>query len=131
MKSKTNNQPLVPIHTIEFSRCGARSKRTGLPCLQPAMNGKQRCRLHGGKSTGPRTSEGLERSRRANWKHGEYSQESKEEMKAFRQGLALFLNPEKVFKMSPAEMRTNEAALVRLMDKIDRGLLTPYRHVGR
>ena len=28
-----------------------------------------RCKFHGGKSTGPRTPEGLERSRRANWKH--------------------------------------------------------------
>jgi hypothetical protein len=35
-----------------------------------------RCRMHGGKSTGPRTPEGLERSRRANWKHGLYSAES-------------------------------------------------------
>jgi hypothetical protein len=32
-----------------------------------------RCKLHGGKSTGPRTPEGLERSRRANWKHGDFS----------------------------------------------------------
>jgi len=31
--------------------CGAKAKRTGRPCRQPAMkNG--RCRLHGGKSTG-------------------------------------------------------------------------------
>jgi len=37
-----------------------------------------RCRLHGGKSTGPRTPEGLERSRRARWKHGRYSREAKE-----------------------------------------------------
>src|SRR5262249_47009557 len=45
-------------------RCGARSKRTGKPCRAAAMpNG--RCKLHGGKSTGPRTPEGLERSRRA------------------------------------------------------------------
>jgi hypothetical protein len=45
-------------------RCGARSKRTGKPCQGAAMpNG--RCKLHGGKSTGPRTPEGLERSRRA------------------------------------------------------------------
>ena len=29
-----------------------------------------RCTLHGGKSTGPQTPEGLERSRKANWKHG-------------------------------------------------------------
>ena len=33
-------------------RCGARSKRTGKPCRAAAMpNG--RCKLHGGKSTGP------------------------------------------------------------------------------
>jgi len=38
-----------------------------------------RCRVHGGKSTGPRTPEGLERSRRANWKHGYYSREEKVE----------------------------------------------------
>jgi len=29
-----------------------------------------RCRLHGGESTGPRTPAGLERSRRARWRHG-------------------------------------------------------------
>ena len=32
-----------------------------------------RCRLHGGKSTGPRTVKGLERSRYARWKHGNRS----------------------------------------------------------
>jgi hypothetical protein len=57
-------------------RCGARRRADGCPCTQPAMaNG--RCRFHGGKSTGPRTSEGLERSRKANWKHGYYSAEAK------------------------------------------------------
>jgi hypothetical protein len=34
-----------------------------------------RCRLHGGKSTGPRTADGLERSRRARWVHGARSRE--------------------------------------------------------
>jgi len=34
-----------------------------------------RCRMHGGLSTGPRTPEGLARSRRANWKYGYYSAE--------------------------------------------------------
>jgi hypothetical protein len=60
------------------SRCGARSKRTGKPCRAAAMpNG--RCKVHGGKSTGPRTPEGLQRSRRANWKHGYYAREAKAE----------------------------------------------------
>src|SRR4029077_2239211 len=64
-------------------RCGARSKRTGKPCQGAAMpNG--RCKLHGGKSTGPRTPEGLERSRRANWKHGHFSREAKAERSRLR-----------------------------------------------
>src|SRR5215831_13561981 len=64
-------------------RCGARSKRTGKPCRGAAMpNG--RCKLHGGKSTGPRTPEGLERSMRANWKHGYYSREAKAERSRVR-----------------------------------------------
>jgi hypothetical protein len=55
-------------------RCGAKTRR-GSACQAPAMpNG--RCRLHGGKSTGPRTAEGLERCRQANWKHGSYSKEA-------------------------------------------------------
>jgi hypothetical protein len=32
-----------------------------------------RCRLHGGASTGPKTPEGLEKCRLANWKHGRRS----------------------------------------------------------
>jgi hypothetical protein len=64
-------------------RCGARSKRTGNPCRGPAMrNG--RCKLHGGKSRGPRTPEGLARSRRANWKHGHFSREAKAERSRLR-----------------------------------------------
>ena len=55
-------------------RCGAKTRR-GTPCKAAATrNG--RCRMHGGKSTGPRTPEGLERSRRANWKHGRRSAEA-------------------------------------------------------
>src|SRR5215831_19247756 len=64
-------------------RCGARSKRTGKPCRAAAMpNG--RCKVHGGKSTGPRTPEGLERSKRARLKHGYYSREAKVERSRVR-----------------------------------------------
>src|SRR5712692_6598331 len=63
-------------------RCGAKTRR-GTPCGAPAMmNG--RCRMHGGASTGPRTAEGLARSRRARWKHGLYSAEAKAEWKLIR-----------------------------------------------
>ena len=50
-------------------RCGARN-RQGLPCRAPAMRGKRRCRLHGGKSTGPRTKAGIQAIRKAHWKGG-------------------------------------------------------------
>src|SRR5438270_619007 len=50
----------------------------------PAMpNG--RCRLHGGKSTGPRTAEGLERCRRAKWKHGSYCKQTLEQRRRVRE----------------------------------------------
>lgn len=52
-------------------RCGARTRK-GHRCKAPAMeNG--RCRMHGGSSTGPRTQQGLARSKLARWKHGFYS----------------------------------------------------------
>src|SRR5262249_25853633 len=58
------------------------------PCRAAGMpNG--RCKVHGGKSTGPRTPEGLERSRRANWKHGYYSREAKAERSRVR--VAMFV----------------------------------------
>jgi hypothetical protein len=64
-------------------RCGARTRR-GTACQAPAMrNG--RCRMHGGPSTGPRTPEGLARSRRARWKHGAYSREMRELLAENRQ----------------------------------------------
>ena len=58
-------------------RCNAKAKSTGLQCCAPAMRGKSKCRLHGGKSTGAKTAEGLKRCRKANWKHGRYSAENK------------------------------------------------------
>jgi hypothetical protein len=66
-------------------RCGAQ-KRAGGACLQPAMrNG--RCRFHGGLSTGPSTSDGLERSRKARWRHGYYSAQAKAERQDARRDL--------------------------------------------
>ena len=33
-------------------RCGAYARTTGQPCQAPAIKGKARCRMHGGKSPG-------------------------------------------------------------------------------
>ena len=68
-------------------RCGVRAKHTGgLPCKAAAMaNG--RCCHHGGKNTGPKTAEGLERSRKSNWKHGQYLREAKADRARARRAL--------------------------------------------
>ena len=42
-------------------RCGAYARSTGRPCQAPVVPGKQRCKLHGGLSTGPKTAEGRAR----------------------------------------------------------------------
>jgi hypothetical protein len=54
-------------------RCGART-RTGTPCRAPAISGCDRCRMHGGRSTGPRTADGLARMVAAKTTHGGYTE---------------------------------------------------------
>jgi hypothetical protein len=64
-------------------RCGART-RAGCPCQAPAIRGKLRCRMHGGRSTGPRTPEGLARLRAARMVHGNYSAAARAERRFVR-----------------------------------------------
>ena len=53
-------------------RCFAKT-RQGTPCRNPVVTDRNRCRMHGGKSTGPRTPEGKARSIAAHTKHGRRS----------------------------------------------------------
>lgn len=41
-------------------RCGAKTRK-GTPCRLKSEPGRQRCKYHGGKSTGPKTTEGRAR----------------------------------------------------------------------
>ena len=81
MKGKVANHPMNPFWVPGLSlaraapRCGARN-RVGNPCQAPAMSGRRRCRLHGGKATGAKTEAGIERIRQANTKHGRRSKET-------------------------------------------------------
>ena len=45
-------------------RCTAHSKRTGLPCRQPAVRGRPVCRMHGARAGGPKGE------RNGMWRHG-------------------------------------------------------------
>lgn len=62
--------------------CGA-INRQGQPCRRaPMPNG--RCYLHGGASTGPKTTAGIERIRKARTIHGLYSRETRERAQELR-----------------------------------------------
>ena len=67
-------------------RCLAKTRRATL-CQKPAIRGRGRCQLHGGKSTGPRTPEGKARSIAAHTKHGRRSRAYIEKGKAIRKEL--------------------------------------------
>jgi len=74
-----NNNP--PGDFLKAPRCGAKTRK-GTLCMAPAMkNG--RCRMHGGKSTGPKTPEGIEKIREAQLKHAKYTKEALAERKEF------------------------------------------------
>src|SRR5262245_57786165 len=75
---KNGNTPGDP---TKSPRCGAKN-RAGNPCQAPAMRGKRRCRLHGGKSTGAKTKAGIQRIRLAHWKDGSRSARLQAEAKA-------------------------------------------------
>ena len=85
-KLKNGNRPAPVTHAWAAPRCGAQRKYDGQPCQGMAMaNG--RCRLHGGKSTGPRTKEGRECIRQAQLRHGLYTKESIDARRAGREAM--------------------------------------------
>ena len=65
-------------------RCLAKTRR-GTPCQKPAITGKGRCQLHGGRSTGPKTAKGLKRLAELNTVHGQRTKERRAEAKALAQ----------------------------------------------
>jgi hypothetical protein len=46
-----SNDPMQSAHAAP--RCSAKSKRTGKPCLAPAVRGCRVCRMHGAGGGGP------------------------------------------------------------------------------
>ena len=60
--------------------CQAKTRK-GTACQKPPLKGKQRCRLHGGASTGPRTEQGKARIAQAHFKHGRRSKRFVEQRK--------------------------------------------------
>lgn len=60
--ARANDSGNLPTGNKARVVCGARRRRDGEPCQGLSVPGKQRCKWHGGASTGPRTDEGRARS---------------------------------------------------------------------
>jgi glucans biosynthesis protein len=76
MENQPDN-PMQPERLAQAPRCHART-RSGMPCRSPAVKGKARCRMHGGKGSG------APRGNRNAWKHGGRSGETEQAMKLVR-----------------------------------------------
>lgn len=66
-----------------MTQCRATSKQTGEQCKAHCVPGWPVCRHHGAGG-GPKTPEGLERCRMANWKHGRRSKAAIEEQRRIK-----------------------------------------------
>ena len=64
---------------VRCKRCQAKSKRTQLQCLLPAVTGKRVCRVHGGLSRGPVTKKGRKRCGAAKLIHGRETRQIRNE----------------------------------------------------
>jgi len=77
-----------PLYVSHGSRCGAKT-RAGTPCQRPPVQGRKRCRLHGGVSPGaPRGS------RNGNYRRGDWTIETRQERKWVRELLRSVLKLE-------------------------------------
>jgi hypothetical protein len=66
-------------HLSHVSRCGAKT-RAGTPCQRQPIQGRTRCRLHGGLSPGAPRSRG-----NGNYRQGDWTIEAQEERKWVRE----------------------------------------------
>ncbi len=102
-------------------KCGAKN-RQGKPCRKHPMKGKQRCGLHGGKSTGAITPKGIATAAAAPLKHGAYSKMfrnllSQTEKKAHKEIIEGLESDE--FKAADKIMRESIAMLLITASKMD------------
>jgi uncharacterized protein YjcR len=73
----TGDHPRNTGPMLSSLRCGART-RSGKPCRSPAVDGKKRCRMHGGAA-----GSGAPRGNKNAVKHGHYTREAIAERRQF------------------------------------------------
>ena len=82
-----DQRPLSHVSRVsQISRCGAKT-RAGPPCRRLPVQGRRRCRLHGGLSPGAPKG-----SRNGNYTNGEWTAEAIEERRWLRTLVREFAN---------------------------------------
>jgi hypothetical protein len=76
MPEKQEEKTVIYYPPPDERRCTAKSKQSGHRCRRWAAKGSKVCHYHGARSSGPRTPEGLERSRSARLIHGQSAAEA-------------------------------------------------------
>ena len=77
---KANPKPWLYGPNWQGIRCEART-RAGTPCQRPWNRFNGRCKLHGGKSTGPQTQAGRDKLAQLHLKHGKLTKQKRQEAK--------------------------------------------------
>ena len=73
---KNNPKPWLYGPNWQGIRCEARTRR-GTLCQRPGTKHNGKCKLHGGRSSGPRTREGLARLTAARTTHGRFTKKKR------------------------------------------------------
>ena len=92
-------------------RCGAKT-RAGNDCKRPAHKKNGRCSLHGGLSTGPKTTAGRTRISEANFKHGKYTKNNLSKIQISRR-----LGKEIKFQLDTIEARLLRQGIIKEKQK--------------
>jgi hypothetical protein len=75
----TERHPPNTLGMLNSPRCGAKT-RLGAPCKSPAVQGKKRCRMHGGAE-----GSGAPRANQNALKHGRYTKEAIQRRRGLRE----------------------------------------------
>jgi hypothetical protein len=86
---------------IQCLRCIAHSSRTGEQCRRPALKSSrtQKCQFHGGRGSGPKTSEGRARIAKAHLVHGNETKAARSDRSAASARLAQIEDAMYILKM--------------------------------
>lgn len=77
---KSNVKPWLYGPNWQGRRCEALTRK-GTLCQRPGSKQNGRCKLHGGKSTGPQTQAGRDKLAQLHLKHGKLTKQKRQEAK--------------------------------------------------